>query len=1047
MDNKFGSELDKIEKLLNKVDIDLNTDFTKVDFSTFFKNVDKTFEIYNICLEELCGQLYLLEFPMHSKVVRKLYHHYKHQLYNIMKFQLNLQREINEKAEEDKNTKIKLEVATAKLAKTTDKKRRLKQTVEEQRVQIESLNISLSAQMNRQLLANFNKNTSRETVENVPSGQNQNDASKSNPRKSKTSNQGKTSSKESNLDFDDDFADNIDDAQINDLLNQNVENEHSNNSREYVLKLLKDIEGYRREINDLKSNKLKADLKNLTTLPENSAKQDQTSSIEQSKKKPVLNDISMNTSAEFVTMNEYRTIVHDLDQASEELEVLKNLSEEREKSYKAKQANDCSEINTLTEEMERSKETIIYLEQISKKNQETTDNLEDLIAKQNITLAEVKDENQLLTRIIQKCETRISELENINSTLKDELKDIESNLPHYENNYEKMKSLSHENLELSKKIDQLEELEQNRDVVVDQNVQKLLEVKTKKIEKLEAEMQKLLKNGKIYSKKIGETEERFKIANKNLNDMTSKNAELLKTNLGLKVLVQNMSKKLEHLNPKLTEKRRTIATGLNMLHVDSDQNRASQRISNEQQNIDEKNDIGEIMKQVENIMAIQNQQEKAISQTNIERMSNLQEKTKNNVDNEQMPKSSKTISGSEKDMQDKIEDQSKISRDEFFEKLGKQSFEQVEDYLHQYLSQDQIEVQIKCVPKLENGMQTDYFSAIDFIIEKEEEVRYNEADLERIKEAADILADMIGFTGIQDYAAVVNGLEQNELNQQQPEKENKKFSKIKEVGLNKDHQKFKIQKNDRNTKIVIKRGGDKNAVGKKDHKEDGNFLDIELKESQSIFKIPKKKTMLKAKIDKNERPEDMESDDDYIVQKSKLIRNNMNKNETVEVVEYIRIPRELNICKPNLPVPKPDNLTELDHNDQKRITGLANVTYQQTLVDKEKLYFRIYLNIKQRYQFKPDRFVTIYKLTFNKVPVFENRIGENYDPKAFLFNFSEFKEYFAEMISNHQACGPDCVHFSRFYKKTGIVGEKNNFGSNAGNNYIQELPKLLEETI
>ena len=78
MENKFENELTKIEKLLNKIDADLNTDSSKVDFSTFIKNVDKSFEIYNICLEELCGQLYLLDLSSHSKVFRKLYHHYKH---------------------------------------------------------------------------------------------------------------------------------------------------------------------------------------------------------------------------------------------------------------------------------------------------------------------------------------------------------------------------------------------------------------------------------------------------------------------------------------------------------------------------------------------------------------------------------------------------------------------------------------------------------------------------------------------------------------------------------------------------------------------------------------------------------------------------------------------------------------------------------------------------------------------------------------------------------------------------------------------------------
>ena len=75
MDKKYETELSKIEKLLNKIDNELATESNKTDFSVFFKNIDKTFEIYNICLEEMCGQLYVMEYSGHSKMFRKLYHH------------------------------------------------------------------------------------------------------------------------------------------------------------------------------------------------------------------------------------------------------------------------------------------------------------------------------------------------------------------------------------------------------------------------------------------------------------------------------------------------------------------------------------------------------------------------------------------------------------------------------------------------------------------------------------------------------------------------------------------------------------------------------------------------------------------------------------------------------------------------------------------------------------------------------------------------------------------------------------------------------------
>ena len=81
--------------MLDKVDNDLLRQGLRSDFTVFFKNMDKTFEIYNVCLEELTGQLYLMDLAFHSRVIRKLFHNYKHQLHNIMKYQLTLQKELN----------------------------------------------------------------------------------------------------------------------------------------------------------------------------------------------------------------------------------------------------------------------------------------------------------------------------------------------------------------------------------------------------------------------------------------------------------------------------------------------------------------------------------------------------------------------------------------------------------------------------------------------------------------------------------------------------------------------------------------------------------------------------------------------------------------------------------------------------------------------------------------------------------------------------------------------------------------------------------------
>lgn len=46
-----------------------------------------------------------MDLAFHSRVVRKLFHNYKHQLHNIMKYQLSLQKELNLKYQQEKQFK------------------------------------------------------------------------------------------------------------------------------------------------------------------------------------------------------------------------------------------------------------------------------------------------------------------------------------------------------------------------------------------------------------------------------------------------------------------------------------------------------------------------------------------------------------------------------------------------------------------------------------------------------------------------------------------------------------------------------------------------------------------------------------------------------------------------------------------------------------------------------------------------------------------------------------------------------------------------------
>lgn len=1042
MDSKFSTELEKIEKLLNKVDVDLNTDFTKVDFSTFFKNVDKTFEIYNICLEELCGQLYLLELPMHSKVVRKLYHHYKHQLYNIMKFQLNLQREINEKTDQDKNNKIKIETLSAKLTKTSEKKRRLKQQIDEMRAQIDGLNTALSAANNREILF-----ASREVEpqEEAASGRNIADASKMGFRFGGKTQRGnaeeRQQSRVSMAAEEQEETDPYDMGEVNKLLNENIDTEQPEQNREYVLKLLRDIEGYRKEINDLKGIKEKSYEPVQTRLLESKVTEPSFISPVEPPRKPLFLEVGLNTVGEFTTLEEFKAIVGDLDKVTIELDDAKAVMDQERHTFSKKEADFKKRIAELTEEAAQDKENFIYLDNLSKERSKRIAELEDNLAKTLQQSNEAKEENQLLTDIIKKCENRLAELENVNQTLKNELIQLESAAPNYDDQIERIKSLSQENLEMSKKIDRLEEASQKVNLNVDENMERLLEVKNKKIEKLETEVQKLMKHNKSCLKKASDLDERVKGLTRNVAELTKQNGELQKNNNGLKGLVHNLGKRLETMNPRLTNKRKTIAAEMGLVYVASPGGKDAGR-SSETENSGSgtvKNRMGGVVLQGE------------VGQFSLEQKRSKDSIVRSDVSGPNAVASENTRElGSESHGQQSAEETTLVkvdSRAQFFDTLGDRNDSEMQEYLDQYLNQEALDRMDSIrAPKFDQQCQTDYASVIDYIIEKEEDIRYNEVDLERIKEAADILADMIGFMGIQDYAAVVNQQAEIAVEEQSPEKENKRGTRRNERSQSRKEEpvKGRIVKNGKPSKLIIKKNPNvrkPEIVG--EEKPDLEFPQIEMRDVSAKLRPQKKNTLVRVKVERHDG-KDADSEDDYIVQKSKLIRNHNKKNETYEVVEYIRVPKQLNIAKKDLPPAPDDGLNDTDHDDMKRITGMPNLSFQQNTIEKEKLFFRVYLNIKHRYQGRPERFIEIYKLTFNKVPVFESRLDESYDPKRFLFNFSEFKQYFAAIINSHQICGPDCVHFSRFYKKTGIVTEHCGEGTTVGNAYVQELPKLLE---
>lgn len=181
-------------------------------------------------------------------------------------------------------------------------------------------------------------------------------------------------------------------------------------------------------------------------------------------------------------------------------------------------------------------------------------------------------------------------------------------------------------------------------------------------------------------------------------------------------------------------------------------------------------------------------------------------------------------------------------------------------------------------------------------------------------------------------------------------------------------------------------------------------------------------------------------ENDQVIQKTRVLAND-NKQGQVEVVEYIRVPKELQVKKQ---VINPLNVREKMKKLRSFEERLLN-QFEREQREKEKLYFLMYIKIKNRYKFHPEKLIKIYKLYFNKVPSFEKNLTADYDPETFLFNFEEFKEEFKEIIYRHQACGAMCIHLQRFYEKIHQFNHSDRELFDVKKTIIDKLPKLLTE--
>ena len=1137
MDKKYETELSKIEKLLNKIDNELATESNKTDFSVFFKNIDKTFEIYNICLEEMCGQLYVMEYSGHSKMFRKLYHHYKHQLYNIMKYQLALQKELNDKTDEERTAAAKMESLSSKLKASNDKNKKLQNQIDDQRQKIEKLLVA----NNQYKLA-------------VGSGSKLDFEPEPEPTMEVRAEPDQHAERESILNA-------LEDERLEDEVKRVIADHNFHGIepalKDSLLKILGDIDTQRKkaqEIDELGINALK---------------------------KPVSNAFSQ-TDGAFVAEEEYNLLVDKIDELKKLLETEQNEKLDQEKLFIEEKVGFEAKLEAVNQELEGAKANVTFVDSINSKIKKDLEAFEIKEEGYFSQFQMLQGENEKLKSELQRISQSMNDLRELNQNYKEEFdkrQDMDTDpVEALEEKEQEAQRLSEANLALIQKLNSLEEKEMNREIVLEENVKQLLDRKNIKIEELSRELTKVIKEKKDLKKENVENKAKIESLEHNVNLLF---ADLKAEKQNHQPVAKARSIEAADPEPAIGERspsKAGMAAAMEKAkakakkHAESGTLKASQDKKAKSVKQGDKKEKKEVMKpgaasrpRLDPSQASETQEKSPRRETttserrefpssSISNLPPLDPKTQNSKvkglssqrlaaedlkesrvgvsgkenelgreKNERSEKSEKFAERSDKARERKEKTKTQESQNESdqsrvsgkVERIDKkdgssQSVRTPEVPAGDSDSDEEIEVDLEEIAEdsssrrgsnrnsessptpsgsdasdqrspferrkeasnsfnemnvstyLKNrantqgsptnnpadqtvedsgsfkaltfhrGTQSDYASPITFIIENAHIIEAEETDLERIKEAADILADLIGFERIEDYVGeeehdevpAPSGLPTSAADAPRPR------SRARQVAPNSNRFDKLVKKPTLRPKI----GG-----ASPDHERS------QVASAANDVPRAQSKTAKAAKFKLTEKNVTKENvlgnsvmkmtDEDYTITKTRIVKTS--KNEYIEVHETMSIPKQL-IVKQQIIEPP------VRSQARRNYRGVEISPFEREKIEKEKLYFRVYVNLKNRYKNDPEKFVKIFKLNFNVIPNFNSRLGPNYSPDAFLFNFEEFKEHFVQILYIHQACGADCIHLRRFYEKTGIyrIGQKERYSLR--NYYIDRLPELLK---
>lgn len=812
-------------------------------------------------------------------------------------------------------------------------------------------------------------------------------------------------------------------------------------------------------------------------------------------------NIQTNTSNIFFSEKEFKDLQNEFNLLKENNVIMKMEFESKNSESSAKISELELTLKNMKEDLENTKNGSKYLESLNKEIREELEIFEKSDESIKNELLEIKQVMKIKDDKILVLNEKVLNLEELNGAIHEEIMDREEREVIVERKEEILKNLEEEKQHLIKKLSHMETKELNREIEIDEDMKILMTNKNKKIEIYEKELNRMIKNKKETEIRLNDFMIVIEDTENNFNDLSEKYKKIVKKNYYLEGIIRKFNKgrkfklKKKNKNEKNYKKGEEINSKKRIDSVIKDESDNSQVNINEElqtsgfelssqghvksKSIDKKRKSSITVKS-KDLEKIKNFKKKNSKKNKLKNGSNQNfEKSKNIISKEEenselymsedeeyyinsyntQNESFQNIQSTEiNELNDDIlkkknfKESLKINKENLTSKNDQISFiksqsknDQRKNIKKNDLSQN--DVVINC----HRGIQSKYSSPVDFILENPDEVFCKETDFEKIKECMDFLAKVIGFENVE---AMFGGnyskyhfddggdMKKSYLNNKVEEKLIPKFqTKInfkKTIKLNLERTKIVEDSPEKNTRKL-----------KKKEKFDMDKFKESLKKGKKKYNLPKHKNRKSSKSPELEnrtnylKIEDEGNmmpnwEDDYIVQKKKIITTE-HRTEKIEIVEYIRIPKELTVTK-----------AKLNPIERKYISRIR--TLEKTLLsefelkqrNKEKIYFNMYINIKNRYKYNPQKLIKIYNVYFNRIPEFKKRLDENYNPENFLFNFEEFKTDFKEIINMHQRCGRNCLHLRRFYEKSTFTKTRNRIIP-MSNTIINKLPGLLIE--